>query len=654
MALNINVLINEKGAEVFNKLKNQVVGLSKETSGLEKTLGTLGKVMGAGAVIGAAAKFIDMASEEDRALKRLQNSVNTVGQAYAFNANEVKKITGALQAKTNYADDAQIAALAELTIKTGDYNQALDILPNVLDLAAYSQTDLSTAADAYGKLVQGNITGLGKEFASLKNLAKQGATTAEIMKHLNAMMAGNAEIDVDPLTQFKNAVSDAGENVGKFFLPTLEAANKVFSVMPDNIKAVAAALPVLAVAFATMGGPITIIAAAITGLGFAIDKIGDYTKKEVMTKQPYVDALWEEANASIAVKKAQEAKLAVDERYKSVQEQIKKFQKDPAYKNQASEERTRLTNELLNLRAINEQYDALIKKRGGKPPPKISNYTALPSATFGEFTGIDIGYKDKGGGMSSMSDRDKMIEEQNKGSALLLQLQSEQAEKEFSMLVGKREMFAEFNDESLQQELDSIQIAYEEKYGMMAYQGGLEVELAELIAKKKQQANDIYAANVLSTAGTMIGALASLNTAMKGNAKVSQGLLIGETIMNTSAAIMKIMAQGGIFATPLAIATGIQGAAQVATIASQKFADGGWTPDYGTSRSDSIPAMLSKNERVVSAQETARAGGKAAIDAAIAGGGSGGVVVNIQGSVIAHKDWIREEFMPVFERESRR
>lgn len=654
MALNINVLINEKGAEVFNKLKNQVAGLSKETSGLEKTLGTLGKVMGAGAVIGAAAKFIDMASEEDRALKRLQNSVNTVGQAYAFNANEVKKITGALQAKTNYADDAQIAALAELTIKTGDYNKALDILPNVLDLAAYSQTDLSTAADAYGKLVQGNITGLGKEFASLKNLAKQGATTAEIMKHLNAMMAGNAEIDVDPLTQFKNAVSDAGENVGKFFLPTLEAANKVFSVMPDNIKAVAAALPVLAVAFATMGGPITIIAAAITGLGFAIDKIGDYTKKEVMTKQPYVDALWEEANASIAVKKAQEAKLAVDEKYKSVQEQIKKFQNDPAYNNQSSEERDRLNSELHSLRGINEQYDALIKKRAGKGIKQTSPYSALPSATFGELTGIDIGYKDKAGGMTSMSDRDKMIEEDQIGKTKLLELEAQHTEAEFSMLISKREMFAEFNDESLQQELDSIQIAYEEKYGLMAYQGGLEVELAELIAKRKQQANDIYMANVLSTTGTLLGSLASINTAMKGSAKASQALLIGQTIMNTSAAVMKIMAQGGAFAVPLAIATGIQGAAQVATISAQKFADGGWTPDYGTSRSDSIPAMLSKNERVVSAQETARAGGKAAIDAAISGGGRGGVTLMVNGSIIAHKDWIREEVIPVLEREGRR
>ena len=77
---------------------------------------------------------------------------------------------------------------------------------------------------------------------------------------------------------------------------------------------------------------------------------------------------------------------------------------------------------------------------------------------------------------------------------------------------------------------------------------------------------------------------------------MTQGLLIGETIMNTAAAIMKYQVNpGGLMGLGLSIAAGATGAAQIATISAQKFADGGWTPSYGTSRSDSIPAMLSKD-----------------------------------------------------------
>jgi len=150
--------------------------------------------------------------------------------------------------------------------------------------------------------------------------------------------------------------------------------------------------------------------------------------------------------------------------------------------------------------------------------------------------------------------------------------------------------------------------------------------------------------NMINTVGTMIGAFAQLNTALKGNAKLSQALLIGETIMNTSAAIMKILAQGGIFATPLAIAAGITGAAQVATIASQKFADGGWTSGNGNSRSDNIPAMLSPGERVVSVREVQRMGGRDAVDRAVSAGtrNSGNVNVYIQGNVIGNKEFTRD------------
>jgi hypothetical protein len=51
-------------------------------------------------------------------------------------------------------------------------------------------------------------------------------------------------------------------------------------------------------------------------------------------------------------------------------------------------------------------------------------------------------------------------------------------------------------------------------------------------------------------------------------------IMIAETVANTAVAIMKIFADGGLFAIPAAIAAGVEGALEVATIEAQQFAGG--------------------------------------------------------------------------------
>lgn len=78
-----------------------------------------------------------------------------------------------------------------------------------------------------------------------------------------------------------------------------------------------------------------------------------------------------------------------------------------------------------------------------------------------------------------------------------------------------------------------------------------------------------------------------------------------QAIINTALGVTNALATGGPLAPLLAIAAGISGAAQVAVIAAQpvpKFNKGvEKLSGSGTETSDSIPAMLSKNERVVPA-----------------------------------------------------
>ena len=51
-------------------------------------------------------------------------------------------------------------------------------------------------------------------------------------------------------------------------------------------------------------------------------------------------------------------------------------------------------------------------------------------------------------------------------------------------------------------------------------------------------------------------------------------IMIAETVANTAVAIMKILADGGLFAIPAAIVAGVEGALEVATIEAQQFAGG--------------------------------------------------------------------------------
>ena len=93
------------------------------------------------------------------------------------------------------------------------------------------------------------------------------------------------------------------------------------------------------------------------------------------------------------------------------------------------------------------------------------------------------------------------------------------------------------------------------------------------------------------------------------HAKTQKKIAIFQAIIDTAAAVVKSLRLGNIFT---AIATGIFGAAQIAIIAKQplpRFARGtSRILGPGSETSDSIPALLSKNERIVDAKNNSRIG----------------------------------------------
>lgn len=83
-------------------------------------------------------------------------------------------------------------------------------------------------------------------------------------------------------------------------------------------------------------------------------------------------------------------------------------------------------------------------------------------------------------------------------------------------------------------------------------------------------------------------------------AKRQQAIDIAQAVINTAVAVTKTLATLGFPAgVPLAVAVGLAGAAQVAAIKAQRFADGTLAVKGGVEGRDSVPALLMPGEAVI-------------------------------------------------------
>ena len=172
----------------------------------------------------------------------------------------------------------------------------------LLDLAAFNQTDLSTATDDFTKLLQGELPrGLAKVMPELKDLKENGASAAEMMALVNSKIKGSAESDVSPLIQLQNTLGDIAEEIGKMILPAVTMLKDAFTALPSVAQKIIVIAPLLGSAFMVMGGPVTMVAGAV---GLLVIAFGQLYKSYQENKKA-----WEETQAALNGI-ANEAKLA--------------------------------------------------------------------------------------------------------------------------------------------------------------------------------------------------------------------------------------------------------------------------------------------------------------------------------------------------------
>jgi hypothetical protein len=212
--------INTLASTITSQLKMAVVGLA-------------GAYLGAQGLRAAFNWTVTAAAEEEAALKRLSISVDNIGQSWVDARPEIEQVINRLRALTAFSDDEMIPALQVLIDQTGDYQRALKLLPNALDLATSRQMPLAEAAGMLGRVTEENIMRMGRLFPRLKEQAEAFAKLhpevekgAYFLELVNKQTAGQAAAELETyagkVKNLKDEFSQLGEIVGNFWIPILD------------------------------------------------------------------------------------------------------------------------------------------------------------------------------------------------------------------------------------------------------------------------------------------------------------------------------------------------------------------------------------------------------------------------------------------------
>lgn len=387
--MDIVLSIKQIGGNVVDQVKGKMASLKKMTDSLN-----LGQITGAVGVVKSLGTYVQAYEESRRATSMLSNSLKNVGVDYQTVKDEVEKTTKALQNKTNFGDDEQVAALAEIIPLVGSYEKTIKQLPFLLDLAAFQQTNLASATDDFAKLMKGEVpTGLGRVIPELRKLKEEGASAGQMMDFLNGKVKGSAEADASPLIQIVEIIRDVGEEIGEMLLPTLKTLKDAFTSLPSAMQKIIAIAPLVGSAFMVMGGPVTLLVGAVGGLTIAFSKLYQSYKQNQQAWEETQNALkgiaFEANNAGKNIKATTPyvydlgitmdlSKVKIEEFEEAMaqanvsEEQRQKMRK--AWRkanNQQTKEELKEEKDAINQKLSNDQYFAEKKK---EYQTKLDNY----------------------------------------------------------------------------------------------------------------------------------------------------------------------------------------------------------------------------------------------------------------------------------------
>lgn len=227
---------------IRNSLKNAVGGVNA----LNVAFGALA----GGVAVRTAAGWVEAFAEAEKQTAKLEAVVASTGGAAGRTVQQLENQASALQAVTAFEDDVvkggQAILLTFKNVKGEVFDKATEA---ALDLATVLDTDLKSSAMMLGKALEDPVRGItalrraGVSFTqdqqdmikSLVETNKLAEAQALILEELNTQVGGAArkvgETAFGQIEQFKNAIGDVAEELGREIVPALREWAKVLKDM---------------------------------------------------------------------------------------------------------------------------------------------------------------------------------------------------------------------------------------------------------------------------------------------------------------------------------------------------------------------------------------------------------------------------------------
>lgn len=216
---------NAKGG--VKKVGDEVEQVNTKSEKLTNTFKGMLPALGVAAVVGGLIK-IGKASlaAADQQLKTEQKLLIAANGRTKVQ-KELIKLAGDLQKVTLFGDEASIEASAKLLpLLNGNADAVKQLLPLIQDFAAFSGTDLVSAADLVGKSVGTQTNALGRYGIQIEGAVGSSERLESALSSLNKIAGGQAaaaaKVGLGAWTQFKNVIGDIQETIGFFLIDAFQ------------------------------------------------------------------------------------------------------------------------------------------------------------------------------------------------------------------------------------------------------------------------------------------------------------------------------------------------------------------------------------------------------------------------------------------------
>jgi len=218
------------------------------------------------AIVGVGALAVRSSQEQQIGINRLDQALRNVGTSYMAEKAAIEAVIEAQQRKTNFGDEAQRKALVLLTGVIGSHEKALQVLPTVLDAAAFSGKDLNSVLQTMPRFFSGVTNTSIAAGVSVGKLATFEERLAAVQEKVNGAAAAAA----DPLTQMKNRMGDVVQVLGDLLLPFVNKAAVAIERVSRKVIEWTAAHPkltkFLVIAVAAVGGLMLVLGPLLIAL----------------------------------------------------------------------------------------------------------------------------------------------------------------------------------------------------------------------------------------------------------------------------------------------------------------------------------------------------------------------------------------------------